>query len=92
VFLSKLKTKDGKEHDPYIKWMQLNCVFESLILDKESLKHALDALSPFLFWEDTESGNVIVHYKRVPFFKAQEGKAQYVERHAYQLTDGTLEK
>jgi hypothetical protein len=33
-----------------------------------------------------------VHYKRVPFFKAQEGKAQYVERHAYQLTDGTLEK
>jgi hypothetical protein len=53
----------------HIKWMQ-NCVFESLILDKESLKHALDALSPFLFWEDTESGNVIVHYKRVPFFKA----------------------
>jgi hypothetical protein len=92
-FVSKLrKLKMEKNTIPYIKWMQLNCVFESLILDKESLKHALDALSPFLFWEDTESGNVIVHYKRVPFFKAQEGKAQYVERHAYQLTDGTLEK
>jgi hypothetical protein len=78
-FVSKLKTKDGKNTIHISNGCRLNCVFESLILDKESLKHALDALSPFLFWEDNRSGNVIVHYKRVPFFKAQEGKAQYVE-------------
>jgi hypothetical protein len=58
-FVSKLKTKDGKTRSLYQMGCRLNCVFESLILDKESLKHALDALSPFLFWEDTESGNVI---------------------------------
>jgi hypothetical protein len=53
--------------------MQLNCVFDSLILTKDSLKQALDAMSQFIYWEDTDNSNVIVHYKRVPFFIAQEG-------------------
>jgi hypothetical protein len=64
-------------------------VFDSLILTKDSLKQALDAMSQFI-WEDTDNSNV-VHYKRVPFFIAQEGRAQFVERHAHMLAEGAVD-
>jgi hypothetical protein len=71
--LRKLKIDKSLHEHTQLKWMQLNCVFDSLILTKDSLKQALDAMSQFIYWEDTDNSNVIVHYKRVPFFIAQEG-------------------
>lgn len=87
----KLTDRSSRDRPTTVDWVQISTQLASVIQSKTELVNVLGQFSPLLYTETTGTGNVIVYWKRVPNFRANSSIMQYIEHHAYQLTDGSLE-